>query len=43
MQKLTEIKNNIFTTKLIDIILPKGVLFNNKSNEIYSLKMITKS
>ena len=30
MQKLTDIKNNIFTTKLIDVILPKEIFIEQE-------------
>jgi serine/threonine protein kinase len=33
MHKLSDIKDNIFTTKLIDIILPSGVIFAEGGEE----------
>jgi hypothetical protein len=32
LRKLSEIESNLFTTKIVDVILPKGVLVSNFEN-----------
>lgn len=41
LRKLTEMKDNIFTTKLYDIIIPKKAIIIKNNEETYDTKNLT--